>query len=184
MILTPRYLTRWKPDPWPWTWSALAEPYASIAKSCTFLLPMWEQGGNQRCVVTRTVLTRQTGTAYGGGPYGSALTRTAGTLDHLLGPAGFQPVANPNAGYTIFGVANPAASTVAAGSGTLFLMRRTVPYIQYGLMFNFDISAVEGSSGSLTAYQEQTSNTRFNATAASMVNGQWHSFASRLSGSS
>jgi hypothetical protein len=51
-------------------------------------------------------------------------------------------------------------------------------------MFNFDISAVEGSSGSLTAYQEQTSNTRFNATAASMVNGQWHSFASRLSGSS
>jgi hypothetical protein len=177
--------TRWKPEPWPWTWSALAEPYASIAKSCTFLLPMWEHrrrsalpcNANAADPADRDHLWRPVLTA-------AALTRTAGTLDHLIGPAGFQPVANPNAGYTLFGVANPAASTVAAGSGTLFLMRRTVPYIQYGIMFNFDISAVEGSSGSLTAYQEQTSNTRFNATAASMVNGQWHSFASRLSGSS
>ena len=138
MILDPRYPTRWKPSPWAWTWAGLAEPYASIARDCVFLLPMWEDGGNQRCVVTRTTLTRVAGTINGAGPFGTSLNRTDGTADYLVGPAGFRPIQTPDSGYAIFGIANPSATSIPAGSGSLFVMRKTGPNIQYGILFNFN----------------------------------------------
>src|SRR5690349_9658813 len=186
MLLQPRPPDRWKPAPWPWSWAALCEPYDSIARSCAFLLPLWESGGNPRCVATGTAMTRTAGTSLAAGPFGPALSRTDGTLDHLTGPAGFIPISTPNSGYTIFGVANPASSSAAAGSGSLFLTRRTVPWVQYGLMFNIDQTGAGGDGGGagiLNAYQQNSnSGNPVCAMEAGSMDGRWHAYGSRLSG--
>ena len=184
MLLYPRLPARWKPQPWDWSWGGLAEPFSEIARTCSFLLPLWETGGDPKCVVTRTTLARQTGVASGASPYGPALTRTAGTFDHLVGPSGFRPVATADTtGYTTFGVANPAASSAAAGSGSLFMMRRTAPYTQFGLLFNFSGAGAEGVSGAATAYNQWNTAIR-SSESQGAIDGRWHVFGSTFNPSS